>query len=97
MASKLYVGNLSWSASEDDLKAHFEKVGAVEEAIIVNDRDTGRSRGFGFVTMENAQEAIQQLNGQDFQGRPLKVNEAQERPKKTGGGGKYGGGGYGRK
>ena len=100
MSTKLYVGNLSFGVTSDDLHEHFAQAGTVESAKVVEDRDTGRSRGFGFVEMSNADEAqaaIEQFNGQDFDGRNLVVNEA--RPREEGGGGGGGGrggrGGYG--
>ncbi len=99
MGKKLYVGNLPFSASEEDLTAKFSACGTVESAKLITDRDTGRSKGFGFVEMSSdseAQAAIDQLNGQDFQGRPMTVNEARPQQKKgprPGGGGGYGGGG----
>ena len=89
---KIYVGNLSFSSTEDGLQSLFGEHGAVEEVHIVMDRDTGRSRGFAFVTMPSdseAQAAIEAVNGMDLDGRTLNVNEA--RPKREGGGG--GGGG----
>jgi RNA recognition motif-containing protein len=94
MKKRLYVGNLPFSASEEDVRQLFAQNGrAVEEVHLVTDRETGRPRGFGFVEMgtgEDAQGAIQELNGQEFGGRNLTVNEARER---TGGGrGGYGGG-----
>jgi cold-inducible RNA-binding protein len=99
MGSKLYVGNLSFQVTAEQLRTLFAQQGEVKEAVVLSDRDTGRSRGFGFVTMgsdADAQKAIQSLNGQDFEGRPLKVNEAQERqPRGAGGGGRSGGGGGG--
>lgn len=91
---KIYVGNLSYSVSQEALEELFSKHGEVEEVYIPTDRDTGRPRGFAFVTMPNANEAkaaITATNGQDFEGRRMNVNEA--RPKTEGGGG--GGGGYG--
>lgn len=100
MSTKLYVGNLSFRVTSDDLQAHFAQAGTVETAKIVEDRDTGRSRGFGFVEMataEDASNAIEQFNGQEYDGRNLVVNEA--RPREEGGGnrrggrGDYGGGG----
>jgi len=96
--TKLYVGNLPFSATEDTLRALFAEHGTVEKLSLVNDRETGRPRGFGFVEMSSADasRAMQALNGKDFGGRPLKVNEAQDRPR-TGGGGGGGGGGYGRR
>jgi RNA recognition motif-containing protein len=90
--TKLYVGNLPFSASEDSLRALFAEHGAVQSVTLVNDRETGRPRGFGFVEMSSgdAAKAMQSLNGKDFGGRPLKVNEAQDKPR-------GGGGGYGRR
>ncbi len=96
MATKLYVGNLPFQTTSDDLREHFAQAGNVESAQVVEDRMTGRSRGFGFVEMTTAEEAaaaIEQFNGKDFNGRNLTVNEA--RPRTDGGGG-YGGGGGGR-
>lgn len=91
---KIYVGNLPWSATEADLRDLFATIGEVLSTAVITDRDTGRSRGFGFVEMEDgdAEKAISELNGRDMDGRPLRVNEAQERQR--GGGG--GGGGRGR-
>jgi len=97
MSTKLYVGNLSFGVTSDDLHEHFAQAGAVESAKVVEDRDTGRSRGFGFVEMssaEEAQAAIEQFNGQDLDGRNLVVNEARPR-EEGGGGGSRGGGGRG--
>ena len=97
MSTKLYVGNLSFRVSSDDLQAHFAQAGNVESAKVIEDRDTGRSRGFGFVEMTNADDAaaaIEQFNGQEFDGRNLVVNEA--RPREEGGGGGRGGYGGGR-
>jgi cold-inducible RNA-binding protein len=87
--TKLYVGNLPFSATEDTVRALFAEHGAVEKVALINDRDTGQPRGFGFVEMSNAdaQKAMQTLNGRDFGGRPLKVNEAQDKPRGGGGGG----------
>src|SRR5437870_13011106 len=101
MATKLYVGNLSFQTTSEDLRAHFAQAGNVESASVVEDRMTGRSRGFGFVEMstpEEAAPAIEQLNGKEFGGRNLTVNEARPRTDHPGGG--YGGntggrGGYG--
>jgi hypothetical protein len=97
LLTKLYVGNLPFSATEDSVRELFAAHGAVEKVALVNDRDTGQPRGFGFVEMSSAdaQRAMQSLNGKDFGGRPLKVNEAQDKPRGGGGGG--GGGGYGRR
>ncbi len=97
MSTKLYVGNLSFGVTSDDLHEHFAQAGTVESAKVVEDRETGRSRGFGFVEMasdEEAQVAIEQFNGQDLDGRNLVVNEA--RPREEGGGGRGGSGGGGR-
>src|SRR6266536_4002909 len=102
MATRLYVGNLSFQTSSDDLRDHFAKIGNVESASVVEDRMTGRSRGFGFVEMstpEEAAAAIEQLNGKEFGGRNLTVNEARPRNDRGPGGfgnrGGYGGGGGG--
>ena len=95
MATNIYVGNLPWSTTTDELHAMFQQYGAVTRAQVVTDRETGRSRGFGFVEMPNeaeAQTAIDALNEQDMNGRPLTVNVAKPR---EGGGGGPGGGGYG--
>lgn len=90
MSKNLYVGNLPFNTSSDDLRAAFEKFGVVSRAEVISDRVTGRSRGFGFVEMENgADEAIAGMNGQDFDGRVLTVNEARPREKRSGGGGGY--------
>src|SRR5437588_6295519 len=94
MATKLYVGNLSFQTTSEDLKEHFAQAGTVESASVVEDRMTGRSRGFGFVEMATAEEAaaaIEQFNGKEFSGRNLTVNEARPRTDRPGGG--YGGGG----
>ncbi|HEV8160700.1 MAG TPA: RNA-binding protein [Pyrinomonadaceae bacterium] len=96
MSTKLYVGNLAFGVTSDDLHEHFAQAGTVESAKVVEDRDTGRSRGFGFVEMASSEEAmaaIEQFNGQDLDGRNLVVNEA--RPREEGGGGRGGRGGYG--
>jgi RNA recognition motif-containing protein len=101
MAGKIYVGNLPWSTTSADLEAMFAPHGAVRSAEVISDRETGRSRGFGFVEMETnegLQAAIAALNGQEINGRPLTVNEARERTPRPGGGGGgrgYGGGGGG--
>src|SRR5262245_11068913 len=95
MAKNIYVGNLVWEATADDLLALFQSYGAVARAQVITDRETGRSRGFGFVEMASGQEAqtaIGALNGSPFRGRPLTVNEARPREDRGGGGG---GGGYG--
>jgi RNA recognition motif-containing protein len=87
--SKIYVGNLPFSATEDSVRTLFAQYGTVESVALINDRETGRPRGFGFVEMSKADsaKAIQSLNGQDMGGRPLKVNEAQDKPRTGGGGG----------
>jgi cold-inducible RNA-binding protein len=100
VAKKLYVGNLSYDTTDSDLRALFEEFGTVDSAQVIMDRDAGRSKGFGFVEMgdnQEAQAAIQALNGKDVGGRPLTVNEAKPREDRGGGGGRggYGGGGRG--
>lgn len=105
MSNKLYVGNLSFRVTSEDLQEHFAAAGAVESANVVYDRETGRSRGFGFVEMaddEAANAAIAQFNGQEYDGRNMVVNEARPREERGGGGGGNhrggrggGGGGYG--
>ena len=90
MNNRLYVGNLSYNTSQEDLKALFASAGEVREVAIPTDRETGQARGFAFVTMASASEAnaaIAQLNGSILDGRALKVNEAQERTQRGGGGG----------
>ena len=102
MAQKLFVGGLPFATSNDQLRDLFAEVGEVASATVVTDRDTGRSRGFGFVemaTMEAAEEAINRLNGRDYEGRRLQVEKAKASP--AGGGGRPvrsggGGGGFGR-
>ena len=103
MSMKLYVGNLSFQTSSDDLQQLFAQAGTVESASVVEDRETGRSRGFGFVEMsskEEGQRAIEQFNGKDLNGRNLNVNEArprEDRGNRGGGRGGFGGnGGRGR-
>ena len=103
MSMKLYVGNLAFATSSQDLQELFAQSGTVESASIVEDRETGRSRGFGFVEMatkEEGEAAISALNGKEVGGRALKVNEAKPREPRSGGGGRGGfgggrGGGYG--
>ena len=98
MGNKLYVGSLSWNTDDSGLKAAFEEFGEVTEAKVITDRDSGRSRGFGFVTFvdsESARAAIDGMNGTELDGRTLKVNEAQERAPRRGGGGRGGRGGGG--
>src|SRR5579871_2707821 len=93
--SKIYVGNLPFTASEADVRALFSQHGTVESVSLPTDRETGRPRGFGFVEMSQADaaRAIQNLNGYSMNGRALRVNEAQDKPR-TGGGGRPGGGGF---
>src|SRR5919112_1943044 len=96
MSMKLYVGNLSFQTSSSDLQELFAQAGTVESANVVEDRDTGQSRGFGFVEMASREEgeaAIQQLNGKEVGGRALNVNEAKPREDRGGGRGGFGGGG----
>jgi len=108
MSMKLYVGNLAFQTSSEDLQQLFAQAGTVESASVVEDRDTGRSRGFGFVAMASKEEgeaAITQFNGKEFNGRNLTVNEARPREDRGNrgggggrggfGGGRGGGGGYG--
>ena len=91
--TSIYVGNLPFSANEDEVRQKFEQFGAVHSVKLISDRETGRPRGFGFVEMDqsSAANAIRELNGKDMGGRPLRVNEAQ--PRQAGGGGGGGGGG----
>lgn len=94
MSMKLYVGNLAFQTSSEDLQQLFSQAGTVESASVIEDRDTGRSRGFGFVEMSTKEEgaaAIQQFNGQELGGRALNVNEA--KPREDRGGNRNGGGG----
>ena len=101
MSAKLFVGNLTFTATENDLQDHFAQAGVVVSVNIMQDRMTGRSRGFAFIEMgsqEDAEKAIQMFHAKDFQGRPLTVNEArprEDRPPGGGGGGYRGGGGGG--
>ncbi|UQA64024.1 RNA-binding protein [Polyangium aurulentum] len=98
MGNRLYVGNLSYSTTQASLESAFAAAGEVREVAMPTDRETGQPRGFAFVTMGNASaanNAIAQLNGALLDGRSIKVNEAQERPQRSGGGGGYGGGGGG--
>jgi RNA recognition motif-containing protein len=94
--AKIYVGNLPFSASESDVRTLFAQHGTVENVSLPTDRETGRPRGFGFVEMSQADaaRAIQNLNGYSMNGRPLRVNEAQDKPR-TGGGGGFRSGGNG--
>ena len=92
MSKKLFVGGLAWATDDSSLRAHFEQVGTVEEAKVITDRDSGRSRGFGFITFaeeDSASEAVSSLNGTELDGRTIRVDAATER----GGGGRGGGGG----
>ncbi len=96
MQARLFVGNLSWNVTDADLTDFAAPYGEVLDAKVIVDRDTGRSRGFGFVTVEtqNVQDAINGMNGQELDGRPVRVNEAEARPQRERGG--FGGGGGGR-
>ena len=106
MSSKLFVGGLAWATRDDSLKQHFEQFGEVTDAKVITERDTGRSRGFGFVTYSDensATEARDALNGTELDGRTIRVDSATERPARDGGGGGgrggrggFGGGGGGR-
>ncbi|MFQ5548880.1 MAG: RNA recognition motif domain-containing protein [Woeseia sp.] len=96
MGRKLYVGNLPYSADQQSLTEKFSECGTVDSVNLITDRDTGRSKGFGFIEMSSdseAQKAIQELNGMDCDGRPMTVNEAKPQRKKSTGGGR---GGFGR-
>lgn len=99
MGNRLYVGNLAYETTEESLRDAFSQWGDIAEIKVILDRDTGRSRGFAFVemqTQEGANQAIENMNGAMLDGRPLRVNEAEERrPRGGGGGGGYGGGGGG--
>ncbi len=100
MTKKVYVGNLSFSATEDQVRRLFEEYGDIQSIAMINDRDTGRFRGFAFVEMEDsaANAAIKALNGKELDGRELSVNEARPREERSGGGyggGNRGSGGYG--
>lgn len=99
VSKKLFVGGLSWNTTDESLRLAFERFGTVTDSKVITDRDTGRSRGFGFVTFENASDAdlaASELDGADIDGRQVRVNEAQERQRGGGGGGGYRGGGGGR-
>lgn len=104
MGKKLYIGNLSFQATEQDLSESFAQFGTVESCRIITDRDTGRSKGFAFVEMSTDQEAadvIEKMNGASLDGRPLKISEARPQESRGGGGGgggpRGGGGGFGRR
>lgn len=86
---KIYVDNLPWSADEASLRELFGAIGEVQSAAVITDRETGRSRGFGFIEMDDADadKAISELNGREVDGRELRINEARERPNRFGGGG----------
>ena len=93
MSKKLYVGNLPFSATEEELRTAFESHGSVDSVNVITDRETGRSRGFAFVEMDDASaadDAMRALDGSDMGGRNLKVNEAKERQRDGGGGGGFG-------
>lgn len=94
MEARLYVGNLAYSTSEAELRSLFAQAGTVVDVALIKDRDTGQSKGFGFVTMNDQselQKAINMFNGTDFNGRPLTVNVAKPREERAGGGGGFGG------
>jgi len=96
MGNRLFIGSLSWNTDDDGLRAAFERFGTLEDVKVISDRETGRSRGFGFVTFTDeasAKQAIEEMNGAELDGRTLVVNVAQERAPRGGGGGGYGGGG----
>jgi len=93
--NKLFVGGLSWNTTDDGLREAFEAYGTVEDAKVITDRESGRSRGFGFVTFENAADAsaaIEKMNGSDLDGRTINVNVAKAKPARDGGGHRGGGG-----
>ena len=94
MGKKLFIGSLAWATDSSSLQAAFERFGAIEEATVISDRETGRSRGFGFVTFTDeasTQQAISEMNGSELDGRPIVVNEAKEQAPRGGGGGYRGG------
>jgi cold-inducible RNA-binding protein len=96
MGKKLFVGSLAWETDSSGLKTAFERFGEIEEATVISDRETGRSRGFGFVTFTEegpVQQAISEMDGSDLDGRPIVVNEAKEQAPRGGGGNRGGGGG----
>ena len=98
MSSKLFVGGLAWTTTEESLKSHFGAFGDLVEAKVITDRETGRSRGFGFVTFEEADsaaKALENLNGSELDGRTIRVDHATERKGGDGGGRRHGGGGGG--
>ena len=96
MQNKLFVGGLSWSTDDDGLRQAFERFGSLLDAKVITDRETGRSRGFGFVTFDDADDAkaaIAEMDGTSLQGRQIKVNLAEEKPRSNGNRGGFGGGG----
>lgn len=96
MAIKLYVGNLAFATDAEQLRTHFGQFGEVTDSFVASDRETGRSRGFGFVTFANKEDgeaAVEATNGQNLSGRKLVVNEARPMEQRSGGGGGFGGGG----
>ena len=96
MGKKLFIGSLAWATDSTGLQAAFSRFGEIEEAIVISDRETGRSRGFGFVTFvdeSSTPQAIAEMNGAELDGRPLVVNEAREQAPRGGGGFRGGGGG----
>lgn len=98
MTNKIFVGGLPWSTKESELQDAFGQFGTITEAKIITDRETGRSRGFGFITFEEEsaiEQAISEMNGKEFGGRTIKVNQAQERAPRSGGGGGGRRGGFG--
>lgn len=95
MSKKLFVGGLNWKTSDEGLREAFARFGEITEAKVILDRETGRSRGFGFVTFaddESANSAISEMDGTDLEGRTIKVNQAEEKSRGGGGGGRSGGG-----
>jgi len=95
MGNKLFVGGLSWNTNDEGLRQAFEGFGDIEEVRVITDRDTGRSRGFGFITFsdnDSAKKAITEMDGTDLDGRNIKVNEAEDKPRRSQGG-RGGGGG----
>lgn len=98
MSKKLFVGGLSWNTNDEQLRQAFERFGNVDDAKVITDRETGRSRGFGFVTFadeDSARSAISEMDGTELDGRNIKVNEAEDKPRGGGGGGGGGRGGFG--
>ena len=96
MSKKLFVGGISWNITQNDLISKFEQYGEIVDAKLITDRETGKSRGFGFVTFEDANaadKAVQELDGQDWDNRTIKVSEAQERERRSFGNARGGGGG----